>query len=41
MDSFKVAGTGSMTPSLILLIGLLLLGLFVATRLHESELLAA
>ena len=41
MDSFKVAGTGSMTPSLILLIGLLLLGLFLATRLHESELLAA
>ena len=41
MDSFKVAGTGSMTPSLILLIGLLLLGLFVARRLHESELLAA
>jgi len=41
MDSFKVAGTGSMTPSLMLLIGLLLLGLFVATRLHESELLAA
>jgi MFS family permease len=41
MDSFKVAGTGSMTPSLILLIGLLLLGLFVARRLRESELLAA
>lgn len=41
MDSFKVAGTGSMTPSLILLIGLLLLGLFLARRLHESELLAA
>ncbi len=41
MDSFKVAGTGSMTPSLILLIGLLLLGLFVAARLHELELLAA
>jgi MFS family permease len=41
MDSFKVAGTGSMTPSLVILIGLLLLGLFVARRLHESELLAA
>jgi MFS family permease len=40
MDSFRVAGTGSMTPSLILLIGLLLVGLFVARRLHESELLA-
>ncbi len=39
MDSFKVATTGSMTPSLIVLIGLMLLSLVVATRLHESELL--
>jgi sugar phosphate permease len=39
MDSFKVAATGSMTPSLIVLIGLMLLSLVVATRLHESELL--
>jgi cyanate permease len=40
MDSFKVAATGSMTPSLIVLIGLMLLSLLVATRLHESKLLA-
>ena len=40
MDSFKVAGTGSMTPSLIVLLGLLLVSLLVATRLHESGLLA-
>lgn len=39
MDSFKVAGTGSMTPSLVALIGLMLLALVVATRLHESDLL--
>ncbi len=39
MDSFKVATTGSMTPSLIVLIGLMLVSLAVATRLHESELL--
>jgi cyanate permease len=40
MDSFRVPATGSMTPSLIVLIGLMLLGLLVATRLHESKLLA-
>jgi cyanate permease len=40
MDSFKVPGTNSMTPSLIVLIGLLLLSLLVATRLRESELMA-
>lgn len=39
MDSFKVAGTGSMTPSLVAMIGLMLLALVVATRLHESDLL--
>ena len=39
MDSFKVAATGSMTRSLVVLIGLMLLSLLVATRLHESELL--
>jgi cyanate permease len=41
MDSFKVAATGSMTPSLIVLIALMILSLLVATRLRESELLAA
>ena len=40
MDSFKVPGTNSMTPSLVALIGLMLVSLYVATRLHESELLA-
>jgi len=39
MDSFKVPGTGSMTPSLIVLIVLMLVALLLATRLHESELL--
>jgi hypothetical protein len=38
MDSFKTA-SGSMTPSLIVLIGLMLLCLLAATRLHESALL--
>ena len=41
MDSFKVAATGSMTPSLVVLIGLMILSLVVATRLRESDLLAA
>jgi MFS family permease len=40
MDSFKAAETGSMTPSLVVLIGLMLVSLLAATRLHESELLA-
>jgi MFS family permease len=39
MDSFKVAGTGSMTPSLFALIGLMAVAFLVATRLRESELL--
>ena len=41
MDSFKVVATGSMTPSLVVMIGLMVVGLAVATRLHESDLLAA
>jgi MFS family permease len=40
MDSFKVPATGSMTPSLVALIVLLGVALLVATRLHESSLLA-
>jgi len=40
MDSFKVPGTGSMTPSLIVMIGLMLVSVMLSTRLHESELLA-
>jgi cyanate permease len=39
MDSLKDPVTGSMTPSLIILIGLMFLGLVVARRLHESKLL--
>ncbi len=41
MDSFKVAATGSMTPSLVVLIALMVLSLVVATRLRESDLLVA
>jgi cyanate permease len=40
MDSFKVPATGSMTPSLVVLIGLMVLSILVATRLRESDLLA-
>ena len=36
MDSFKSPETGSMTPSLVVLIGLMALSLFLCTRLDES-----
>lgn len=39
MDSFKVAATGSMTPSLNILIGLMVLSLIAAGGLKESGLL--
>jgi cyanate permease len=39
MDQFKVPGTGSMTPSLVVLIGLLAVGALLATRLRESALI--
>jgi hypothetical protein len=39
MDQFKVPGTGSMSPSLVVLIGLLALGALLATRLRESALI--
>jgi cyanate permease len=39
MDQFKVPGTGSMTPSLVVLIVLLALGALLATRLHESAMM--
>jgi MFS family permease len=39
MDAFKVGTTGSMTPSLLVLIGLMFAGLLLATRLRESTLL--
>jgi hypothetical protein len=38
MDAFK-SPTGSMTPSLIVLLVLMALGLLVATRLRESRVL--
>jgi len=41
MDAFREAESGSMTPSLIVLVILMLAGVIVATRLHESELLRA
>ena len=40
MDSFKSPETGSMTPSLVALIVLMVLGLLLCTRLRESTLLA-
>jgi len=39
MDSTRVPSTGSMTPSLIVLIALMLLSVILATQLHESKLL--
>lgn len=39
MDAFRVPGTGSMTPSLFVLIGLMAVAMIIATRLHESKLL--
>ncbi len=39
MDSFRTPATGSMTASLIVLIGLMVLSLLLSTRLKESTLL--
>lgn len=39
MDSFKNQQTGSMTASLLVLAGLMLIGLLLATRLKEAKLL--
>jgi len=39
MDSFKNPQTGSMTASLLVLAGLMLIGLLLATRLKEAKLL--
>jgi cyanate permease len=39
MDSFKDPITGSMTTSLLVLVGLMLVGLLLATRLKESKML--
>jgi cyanate permease len=40
MDSLKDAATGSMTLSLMILIGLMIVGLLLATRLKESALVS-
>ncbi len=39
MDSTRVPSTGSMTPSLVVLLGLMLVSFVLATQLHESKLL--
>jgi MFS family permease len=39
MDRFKSAGTGSMTLSLVILVGVLFLSFLIGTRLRESALL--
>jgi cyanate permease len=39
MDSFRAPGTGAMTPSLIVLIVLMVAVLFLCTRLRDSKLL--
>lgn len=39
MDSFKAAETGSMTTSLLVLVGLMVIGLLLSTQLKESPLL--
>ena len=38
MDAFRVGPKGSMTPSLLILTGLVVLGIFMASRLRESDL---
>ena len=35
MDAFKNPTTGSMTPSLLVLMGLMIVGALLSTRLHE------
>jgi len=39
MDAFKVPATGSMTPSLLVLIGLMAMGALLSTRLRESRMI--
>lgn len=39
MDSFKSPETGSMTPSLVLMIGLMILSIFISFTLKESKIL--
>ena len=39
MDAFKVPATGSMTPSLLVLIGLMVVGALLSTQLRESKMI--
>jgi MFS family permease len=39
MDSFKNPGTGSMVAPMLVLIGLMVIGLLISTRLKESSML--
>jgi cyanate permease len=39
MDAFKNPDTGSMSASLLVLAGLMVIGLLLSTRLHESDLI--
>ena len=39
MDAFKAPLTGSMTPSLLVLIGLMAIGALLSTRLRESKMM--
>lgn len=39
MDALQSPATGSMTPSLLILIGLMVLGLVLCTRLREADLI--
>jgi cyanate permease len=41
MDAFRVGPQGSMTPSLLVMTGLVVLSLFMAVRLRESDLVAS
>lgn len=41
MDAFRVGPKGSMTPSLLVMTGLVVLSLFLAARLRESDLVAS
>jgi len=40
MDSYKAPGTGSMSLSLLILIGLMVLGLLLSTQLKEPAILS-
>jgi len=40
MDAYRTPGTGSMSPSLIVLTGMMLVCVLIATRLHESKLMS-